>query len=223
MTAKPVQIGAICYPTKKAAKDSYRSIRDGYEDGVQLNQIDHQLLLDLIMVHPEAEQKAGVGISHFTVERDQEFGTTRHFTIHRTDGSSTDVSFNSAIDGRNPRKDRLEALRRAIAVQITDFKNAEFAKTETHTCPLSGQPITQDSYHVDHVAPKDFHQLVADWLVASDIILEAIETTPPQDNQYVCEMTNNAQRESWASYHQQHAELRLLSPRANLSDARCGG
>lgn len=220
--AKPVQIGAILYPTKKAAKDTYRSIRDGYEDGARLNEFDHQLLLDLIMIHPEAEQKMGCGISHFTVETDQEFRTTRHFMIHRTDESPTDVSFNSAIDGRNPRKDRLEALRRAIAQQITDFKDTAFASEGSYHCPLSGQTITQDEYHVDHVAPKTFHNLVTNWLAESDIILDAIEITPPQDNQYVCEMTDEAQRGEWSCYHREHAELRLLSPRANLSDARRG-
>jgi D-tyrosyl-tRNA(Tyr) deacylase len=87
---------------------------------------------------------------------------------------------NSAIDGRNPRKDRLEALRRAIAEQITDFKDTAFSAGESYVCPLSQNMITRDSYHVDHIAPKEFNQLVTDWLRESRLTLEMIQITPPR-------------------------------------------
>jgi hypothetical protein len=75
-------------------------------------------------MHPEAGVKVGCGIDYFTVEIDQEFGTTRHFMIHRIDRTSTDVSFKAPIDGRNHRKVCLEAMRREIAGQIISFRDS---------------------------------------------------------------------------------------------------
>ena len=159
--SKPILIGSTTYPSKKAAKDFFRGIRDRYTDGVEIAGLDHSLLLDLVEIHPEAEDKFGVGIKHFTVEIDQEFGTTRHFVIHRIDGTSTDVSFNSAIDGRNTRADRLEAMRRAIAPQITRFAQAKLDTLEPLVCPFMGEQITIENYHVDHEAPATFQKLLA--------------------------------------------------------------
>ena len=96
--AKAVIIASLTFPTKRAAKDFFREIRDRYKDGERIAREDDGYLRDLVAVHPEAGLKIGCGISHFTVETDSEFGTTRHFVIHRTDGSSTDVSFLSSID-----------------------------------------------------------------------------------------------------------------------------
>lgn len=218
--SKPVHIGSTIFPSKKAAKECYRAIRDRYPDGVEIRGLDHSLLLELVEIHPEAAQKFGVGIDHFTVEVDQEFGTTRHFVIHRSDGTSTDVSFNSAIDGRNRNADRLEALRRAIAPQITRFAQAKLDTIEPLACPFTEEQITIDNYHVDHEAPATFQKLSTDWLAMEGIGLEAVEITPPADNQYVCEMTNQNQRISWETYHTEYARLRLLSKAGNLSGAR---
>lgn len=46
--------------------------------------------------------------------------------LRLTDGSSTDVSFHSAIDGRNERRERLEALRRGVEGEILDFRASVF-------------------------------------------------------------------------------------------------
>jgi len=217
---KAVVIASLAFRTKKAAKDFFRDIRDRYKDGERIALEDDGYLRDLIAIHPEAEMKLGSGISHFSVERDAEFGTTRHFVIHRIDGSKTDVSFHSAIDGRNERRDRLEALRRAIEQQILDFRTSAFASCDTLTCPFRGVAITETSYHIDHEPPKTFVTLVKQWLNAEGLRLADLQITPPADNQIVTEMTDCTQLQSWLEFHREHAKLRLLSPLGNLSDAR---
>lgn len=218
--AQTIVLASLTFRTKKAAKDFFREIRDRYQDGERVGSEDDGYLRDLIAIHPEAETKVGCGVSHFSVERDTQFGTTRHFVIHRTDGSSTDVSFHSAIDGRNERRDRLEALRRAIEQQILDFRASAFASGDTLRCPLRGALITEDSYHIDHEPPQTFIRLVDQWLKFKGLNLVDLEITPPADNQIVTEMTNAAQLSSWQEYHSKHAKLRLLSPLGNLSDAK---
>lgn len=221
--AKAVVIASLAFPTKKQAKEFFREIRDRYPDGVQLAEEDDRPLRDLIAIHPEAVTKIGCGISHFTVATESRFGRTRHFVIHRVDGSSTDASFHSAIDGRNERRDRLEALRRGIEDQIVSFKDRSFVSGHRNVCPLRGVPITEDSYHIDHEPPLTFVRLVDRWLQAEGLQIEQIEITPPADNQIVTEMINSEQVRSWQAFHLAHATLRLLSPLGNLSDAKLVG
>jgi hypothetical protein len=217
---KPVVIASLTFQTKKAAKEFFKNIRDRYAEGGPMSPEDDCYLRDLVAIHPESETKIGCGISHFTVETDGQFGNSRHFVIHRSDGSSTDVSFHSAIDGRNERRDRLEALRRGIESQILDFRASVFAPGATVVCPLRGIPITENSYHVDHELPMTFMRLVERWLASAKLTIDALQITPPADNQIVTELTCPDQLRSWQDFHREHAKLRLLSPRGNLSDAK---
>ena len=218
--AKTTIIGGIRFETKAAAKRFCGSIRDRYPNGVRLGHDDDLLLRELLNCHPEANEKIGVGVAYFTVDADAHFGRTRHFTIHRVDGSVTDFSFHSCIDGRNDRRDRINALREAVNEQIVLFRERKFATTTLLVCPLRGIPITRKVCHVDHTPPADFAALVRDWLHSAQLMLEQIQITAPRDNQIVAEMTDTEQRASWQEYHRLHAKLRLLSPLANLCDAR---
>lgn len=218
--AKSVLIASLAFPTKKAAKAFFRNIRDRYQDGERIAQEDDCCLRDLVAIHPEAVMKIGCGISHFTVDTDLKFGTTRHFVIHRNDGSVTDVSFISAIDGRNERRDRLEGLRRAIEGQILEFRASAFEAGTSIICPLRGIPITLNSYHIDHHPPLTFLRLANEWLDSKGLVIADLEITPPSDNQIVTELTNENQIRSWQQFHREHARLRLLSPLGNMSDAK---
>jgi hypothetical protein len=136
---KAVVVGHLDFPSKEMAKAFYPSIRDAYSDGERLQPEHHAFLADLISLHPDAAEKIGSGIQFFSVESDFQYQKTRHFAIHRVDGTSTDVSFLACINGRNIRKDVLGAMREAVADQIVQFRNAFFS---THgdfaTCPLAG-------------------------------------------------------------------------------------
>lgn len=218
--SNPTQVGDLIFPTKASGKDFFRRIRDRYEDGERINSEDHGLLFDLLGIHPEATMKIGCGVAYFTVETDREFRSTRHFMIHRIDGSFTDFSFPACFDGRNVRRDILESLRRAVAEQIVAFREKHFAGSPVSHCPLSGVSITREHYHVDHAPPGKFMVLVENWLSTECLTLEQVEITPPADDQIVAEMTSHAQRTSWSSFHLQNATLRMLSPLGNLSHAK---
>ncbi|MDO8544492.1 MAG: DCL family protein [Opitutaceae bacterium] len=217
---QPIAISGRTFPSKGAAKKFFGEIRECYADGVRLDSDDDGTLRGLLACHPEAMEKIGAGIAYFCVETDAVFGRTRHFVVHRSDGSSTDFSFRACIDGRNDRRDRLEALRRAVKPQIVVFRDRCFATNPTPTCPLRGVSVTRAAYHVDHQPPLDFQSLVDIWLRAEAIRLDEVQITAPGDNQIVATMTDNKQVASWCELHQRRAILRLLSPRGNLSDAK---
>ncbi len=167
--SRSIVVGDLEFPTKASAKDFFRTVRDRYRDGKQLNVEDQGIVLDLLGLHPESASKCGCGIAFLTVETEHEFGRTRHFMIHRLDGSSTDFSFHACIDGRSVRRDVLEAMRRAVADQIVVFRERFFAAGETPICPLSGGRISRENYHVDHAPPGKFIVLVSRWLVGESL------------------------------------------------------
>lgn len=218
--AKPVTIAGLLFPSKSEAKQFFGGIRDRYADGVRLDEEDHVLVRGLLACHPEAAEKTGAGVEYFCIGTDMEFGRTRHFVVHRIDRSHSDFSFHACIDGRNERRDQLEALRRAVKPQILAFRDACFARGQRLFCPLRNVLIKRDAYHVDHQPPLDFQSLVEQWLGAEAIRLEDVRITAPCDNQVVAHMTEASQTSSWCDFHACHAKLRLLSPRGNLSDAR---
>jgi hypothetical protein len=215
--AKPVHIGELSFKTKSAAKDYIRAVRARYPcNGVKIGGSDELFLHDLLALHPEARDKVGVGVSHFTMETGSAFGTSRHLTVHRTDGSSTDFSFHACIDGRNERSDRLKALRYVISEQILAFRNEVFAPGIPVICPLDGSVLSPTTCHIDHAYPTTFLVLVEGWLTEGRIRIEEIGIEPSRDNLIMPGMTDPAQAASWAGYHQARAVLRAVSPRANL-------
>jgi hypothetical protein len=218
--AKPILIGELKFASQKAALDFAREIRDRYEDGAKIAGSDAAFLENLLSLHPEADQKFGKGISHFSVQADSVFGTTRHFVVHRKDGTATDFSFKSCIEGSSARRDALSALREAVADQVTGFKNAAFAGKTEVPCAVRGALTTFRDAHVDHIPPRTYAALVAGWLRQEGIGLEDVAVTPPADNQVLTEMTDEDQMASWQRFHRKHAKLRIVCSGANLSDVR---
>jgi hypothetical protein len=222
--AKIVTIGDRTFSTKKAALEEIRAVRDRYPDGLRLNHNDYLFIRDLLSLHTEAEEKIGAGVSHFTVATETEFGgRNRHFVLHRHDGTFTDFSFGHCLNpGSKDRNDRLLALRQAIKEQTWAFRDREFSSGKQIVCPFENLILTPDTCQIDHEAPWTFDALVNAWLAAQGNAIQAVQITPPADNQLVGQMTDTAQIVSWRSFHLSNARLRLLSIRGNLSGARRG-
>jgi hypothetical protein len=218
--AKPIIVGDLQFTTQEAALDFVRGIRDRYRDGAVIDAPDGTFLASLLSLHPEADQKFGNGIAHFSVQTDAVFGTTRHFVVHREDGTSTDFSFKACIEGSSARRDALAALREAVAPQVTGFKQEAFEGRIDVPCGVRGTPTPFGDAHVDHIPPRTFAALVTGWLRDEGIELLDVLVTPPADNQLLTEMADHTQLTSWRQFHAKHALLRIVSAGANLSDVR---
>jgi len=181
---------------------------------------DEVFLRDLIAIHPEAEQKIGCGISGFTTEVDPIWRTTRHFVVVRTDGSITDFSFHTCIDGNNHRKDVLQALRHAVSDQVINFQRLSFCRCTPVLCPYTGEELSTSHCHVDHEPPNTFLSLVTQWMKELGIGYPDIELVDNVDNQWVREMKDERLSSSWQRFHISNCNLRLISPTANLSHVK---
>jgi hypothetical protein len=214
-----VFIGDLSFGSKKSAKDYFRKILHSYGDGEILSDTDFKCLLALLDNHSEAEEKIGVGVSSFSVAADDTFHTTKHFVVHRLDGTKTDFSFLNCIDGKNPKREKSASLRDAIRPQIDAFKTDSFKSGEVF-CPIYGTKLSYKECHVDHISPNTFEKLVDEWLKDECMSIEDVEITQSSDNQIVPKMSNEYQRNSWIQFHLENAKLRILSAKANLSDAK---
>ena len=192
----PIQIGARLFQTKTEAKKFARNILARSDDGEIITGLDDLFLRDLVALHHEAATKIGCGIAHFTAQRDPVWGNTRHFLIVRTDGSSTDVSFHTCIDGSNARRDVFHALRHAVADQVVSFQQAAFASDVLPICPYTGEILTISDAHVDHTPPDTFFALATHWMQHKGLKLSNISLVDSTDNQWVCAMCDFSQEKS---------------------------
>ena len=147
---------------------------------------------------------------------------TACFHLQTHGGPIVDISFPHAILSirtnrsatRQPQwlKDYRAAARQAITSQIYAYRDRILPLAGQ--CPVSGEPVIRTNCHVDHMAPKTFDRLLFDFSAAmgvrpQDVRVDSIEGT-------IAVFEDEELGRSWAAYHQNNAELRLVSARGNL-------
>lgn len=216
--AKPMQVGNLAFPTKKAAKDFVREIISKHDAGNSLEGDDFSFISDLLAIHPESEQKIGCGISRIFVGLDAQYQKNKCFYLGRKDGSSTDFSWVACIDGRNLRRETFDAFRSAIKYQIDHFK-AEHIPVGL-VCPYTNENLHNGNAHVDHESPLTFYALVSDFIKTESIGLADVVISEPEDNQFTASLVDERFMARWQQYHQRTARLRVISKAGNLSHAK---
>ncbi|MBX3445657.1 MAG: DCL family protein [Parvibaculaceae bacterium] len=97
MPAKPISFGSLHFAKKGDAEEYLKVMLYKYDLGDKVSADDAAILMGALVLHPEATEKIGCGISHFSV-RSGGFGT-RCFWVNRTDGTTEDFSFRTCIYG----------------------------------------------------------------------------------------------------------------------------
>lgn len=213
-------IGSRVFTTKKAVDAYMRQILHSSSVGTPLAGEDLRAVYDLLLRHPAAEQKIGVGVAAISVQTESNWNT-RHFQITRNDGSTTDFSFKKCI---TPPSNMLLfrcACRHAAAEQIIAFRNATFAEASGKVvCPFSGALLTPKTSHVDHVPPNTFENLVQQFVTENGIDVNSVVFTGRADNEMRKGFADLSLQIGWQTFHAARAKLRIVSVRANLSDVK---
>jgi hypothetical protein len=205
-------IGTREYKTKTAAQEAIREVLYRYEPGEVVTLPDDQeFLADLILNHPNPGSKIGVGIDRFEV-RDN-WGT-HGFWIIRTDGTETDFSFVKCLHAPTRQQTVRVALRRAVMDLMIQFREAAL-RDGPAVCPITGDPIDDFNAHVDHYDPT-FYEL-ADAYVAERGGYDAFRVLDTADGVFGRRLADSLAEAAWQTYHETHANLRLVSKKANLS------
>ena len=108
--AKPVQLSnGKKWRSRKDSIDHFRKMLARYADGDRISdpadEDDLRALLSLYdsVVPPGTPTKGGCGVKFFSRERNSGDGwASSGFHVHRTDGSSIDFSFHSAVETDPP-------------------------------------------------------------------------------------------------------------------------
>ncbi|MEJ0009495.1 MAG: DCL family protein [Alphaproteobacteria bacterium] len=95
MKAKPVVLGPLSFPKKSDALAFLKTMLNRYSPGDRVSEVDEKILTFALTKHPEAVQKIGSGISHFSVQT-AEYGT-QCFWVVRTDGTTERFSYGSCL------------------------------------------------------------------------------------------------------------------------------
>jgi hypothetical protein len=220
---KKYTLGAREFSSKKAAEKHVGAIlRDSFV-GAPLPADDFKCVFDLLQHHPHANSKIGAGVAHIRVSIEQRW-KSRHFEIVRVDGSTTDFSYKSCLTP--PTKETLfrKACRHAIADQIISYRNAVLhaVGVENLRCPVLGVPLTLETLHVDHVPPVTFEFLVQSFIEQYSINVARVHIAGFNDHEMKKSFVDNKLTSNWQTFHRQHAKLRLVSCKANLSHIRRG-
>jgi hypothetical protein len=210
---RPITIGDTIFQTATAATERVRATIEQYETDQRVSITDATFFHDMLSLHPRCEEKMGVGVIGFVIRKNPIF-PNRTIHIIRADKSECDFSWPKCLNGERPEQLYRQAMRVCILPQIFAYKNRMLQSPQY--CPESGVPLTSNNCDVDHQAPRTFDKLVDDWLAIHGMTITAVAITPSRDLQYRREMTDDGQIRSWYSFHQTHAQLRLLHHDAHL-------
>jgi len=104
------------------------------------------------------------------------------------------------------------AARVAIKSQIYEFRERELK--QGLCCPLTGESLSRATCSIDHTPPKTFDQLLFDFCVQNsvnplDVAVGSVAGTIPV-------LDDATLLAAWQFYHQENADLRILSKIGNL-------
>jgi hypothetical protein len=212
-----IRLGAQTFAGWTAARKYLLGIVPRIADGERISGDFASVLRDALQHHPEADDKIGPGLSHFTAGPHATYPRTRCIYLCRTDGTKVAVSFKNigAAAETRSRRDRLRAMRRAVEPQIVGLLIDAFGNSDTIACPISGVAISRYDCEVDHAAPATFAHLAGAWLESAGLELGDLRIFPPPHPH--CELSDPHQLQAWQQYHRQNAELRIISKDAHRS------
>lgn len=215
-------INGEMFKTKTELEERVRGIVASYPDRQILNPIDFDFMVSLLGNHPQSDVKCGCGVAALYIQRNPVYPSNRNFMIVRADDSETDFSWRECLHPTSHAKKVQRACRVLVEPYTMEFKQAFFEEQGGQAiCPLTGETIRFVGSHVDHVAPKTFERLFDAFLSHHGLDVNQIALKDELvDNKYVDQLEDYDLAELWIDFHNQHAELRVISALGNLSHAK---
>lgn len=175
------------------------------------------LIKQIFSKHRNWIEKKGVGVSHIEIRTT--ISKTNCFYIVRTDGSLTDISFNSSVTDviDKKRQDIYSACRNAIRPIKDDMRNKI---TLPFVCPIKNIVITDKKYiDIDHYN-LTFLELFELWLKDKDKDYLHSKINKDCDGEVLTYFTDSEIINDFIDFHNKHTHLRAVSKSANLHELR---
>lgn len=217
---KSYVINECVFKSKKAVIDRVRQILWSYKDGDCLSANDFNFMSNIFQLHPNFVQKAGVGIKDILVKTNAIYSNVQEFWIIRIDATQTDISYLECLSPTSHKKRFYRACRVAIEPYTMRFKSDVFCNQEYVICPFTNEKLSFVGSHVDHVPPKTFSRLIDQFISEYAIDIDSTEILGRDDGVVQDTFADVKLQLLWVDYHQTHADLRVISPKANLSHVK---
>jgi uncharacterized protein DUF3223 len=195
---------------KTRAAKLCQQITTDYADAVPIEDPAKAFLLDLLSRHPCADEKTGPGVVAVTVQTEPQY-QTRHFCVHRADGTSTDFSWRACITPPVHADDCRKAMRAAIASQVITFRHAQFSANPDQCCASCGTALSRLA-EIGHKEPR-FRELAEEYAVAVGG-WDKIVLIPSADGQ-IGRALSPGDAYTWSIFHKTRAVLQLLCGACN--------
>lgn len=212
-------VNGLEYKSKAALQKAIRAILERYQPGQWLGQSDFDMIYDVLAMHPKVDAKMGAGVQAIGVRLNTEY-RRKEFFVRRVDGSETEFSYLKCLQPPTHQAEFTKACRELIAPGIITFKTNFFRKHTRPVCQITGERLTMDNSHVDHVAPNTFRNLLDDFIRDYGIDIHGVELISGGDNVSLVKIADEGIAQAWTTYHWKRAQLRVISAEANLSLAR---
>lgn len=217
-------LGGVHYTTKTAVKQRAIEILDAHVvSGLAVGGDDLLFALDLLALHPRADEKIGCGVDRIVVRH---VSPSRCFHVCRVDGSEEQFSYMKCLNGDNHAIDVAQAMRREVRDQVDAVRDAFFAEHGEHggpsalsTTTTSATLVTRSNCHVDHYAP-DFVVLARDFLASRNLTVDQVAVDGAGRASFERSLRDATLAAAWRAYHEEHARLRVVTRRENLTRPR---
>lgn len=217
------RFGGQLFRTKAQVQEAVRAVLNSGDLGSTLNADEHELVLDVLMRHPERDAKR-IASTVRIERRAGRYQKDRCFWIVRNDGTSSDVSYIKAMANLNagPGRDTTPLVMQMLRSEVRDQVEAFLAQQSFPiVCPFSLKSVSRGDAHVDHWWPQTFKSLVFEWLESEDLDIADVPISPPRDGQLGRHCPDRALIGRWQVFHEWNARLRVISAEWNqrLRDA----
>ena len=210
------QIGRLEFKYKKDVTAHFKKILNSYDFKELLDEEDFNDVLNLLKIHPKAQEKIGPGIKEIIV--DETRYKTKCFNALRVDSSCEIFSYLKCINGSlSPLTKFSKTCRDVIAddlrlVKLSFFKgNSQKGRVK---CQETGELSLWVELNVDHRQPNTFSVIVDRFIELYGIDLSIVEYIETIDNVYLFKDDNLAK--NFRQYHKEKANLRLVRKDKNL-------
>lgn len=199
-----------CFEDSKKKRLEYiQKIIKKYNNYDLLDNTDFLEVIKILRNHPKWEKKEGEGIASIQVIPNK--WKNKVFLLNRVDGSTTDISFIQAINGKGItlKKRIYNACRNAIEhIILEERKKIDWGNQK---CPITGKILINDkTTQIDHY-DLTFNELFEKWLEGKDIsCLEFSLNNDNEDNIVDDFFIHNDLKENFIDFHNKNTHLRAV-------------
>jgi hypothetical protein len=211
-----VTIGRWTFPTKKAALAEVRRVLHNSVPYEMLEGDDYELILALVKLHRNADEKFTGGCIGIRVQWNcvPGYAPARGFHIVRADGTTMEFSiYCGPLDQQDTEAKRrwarlTQAARYAVVPTTQAYKDRRFGGGPIAICDVTGQILGWDDAVVDHAPPWPFRRILNDWLSERGV-------PPVIEQRYHFEFAPD-DAAAFRAFHDERARLRLIDKDENM-------